>query len=193
MKRIIFVCIGLMVFISSGLYAEEQQGVSFGIRILGGGRYDNVRMCVGSPAGVPGGPIGEVYFDIRVPVNESGSVVINVPLFRPIMFAAAFRMLQLEPTVMYEHSFGEAGGTHPIIGGGLGIILHHGPDYNSSQDERGESFFSIGPLFNGFAGLKIAESNFTVGLKGFFSPLFTADRATGLVAGGGLELGYDFD
>src|SRR6056297_4081479 len=127
MKRTAFACIFLMVFISSGLWAQEQQGVSIGIRILAGGRYDNVRMCAASPAGVPGGPIGEVYFDIPVPVSERGAVVINVPLFRPIVFAAAFDILQLEPTVMYEHTFGDGTGTHPVVGGGLGIILHHGP------------------------------------------------------------------
>jgi len=193
MKRIVCVFICLTVFISSGLYAEDQQGVSFGIRILGGGRYDNVRMCVGSPAGVPGGPIGEIYFDIRFPVSESGTVVINVPLFRPIVFAAAFDMLQLEPAVTYEHSFGEEDGTQPVVGGGLGIVLHYGPDYNSSPEDPGEAFFSIGPLLNGFAGLKIAETDFTVGVKGFFSPLFTADRSTGVVAGGGLEMQYNFD
>ncbi|MDY7028211.1 MAG: hypothetical protein SVR04_07950 [Spirochaetota bacterium] len=88
-----------------------------------------------------GSPIGNVYFDIRVPVSESGTVVINVPLFRPIVFAAAFDMLQLEPTVTYEHSFGEEGGTQPVVGGGLGLILHYGPDYNSSQEDPGESFF----------------------------------------------------
>jgi len=120
-------------------------------------RYDNVRMCVGSSAGVPGGPIGEVYFDIRVPVSDSGAVVINVPLFRPIMFAAAFDMLQLEPTVMYEHNFGDGTGTQPVVGGGLGIILHHGPDYRSSQENRGESFFQLGPFSAALPGLKSAR------------------------------------
>src|SRR6056297_1468639 len=133
MKRIVFAFFCLSIFMSSGLWAQEQQGVSIGIRILAGGRYDNVRMCVGSPAGVPGGPIGEVYFDIRVPVSDAGTVVINVPLFRPIVFAAAFDMLQLEPVVMYEHSLGDEAGTHPVVGAGMGVILHYGPDYHSTQ------------------------------------------------------------
>jgi len=193
MKRIAFAFFCVSIFITSGLWAQEQQGVSIGIRILAGGRYDNVRMCAASPAGVPGGPIGEVYFDIRVPVSERGALVINVPLFRPIVFAAAFDILQLEPTVMYEHTFGDGTGTQPVVGGGLGIILHHGPDYHSSQEDRGESFFSVGPLLNGFAGLKFGETNVTAGVKGFFSPLFTADRSTGVVAGGGLELQYNFE
>ncbi|MDZ7794544.1 MAG: hypothetical protein U5P10_12885 [Spirochaetia bacterium] len=193
MKRIFFVFFCVTLFITSGLWAQEQRGVSFGIRILAGGRYDNVRMCVGSPAGVPGGPIGEVYFDIRVPVSDRGTVVVNLPLFRPIMFAAAFDILQLEPTVMYEHRFGEEGGTQPVVGGGLGTIFHYGPDYNSSQENRGDSFFSVGPLVSGFAGLKFAETNFTAGVKGFFSPLFTANQSTGVVAGGGVELNYNFE
>lgn len=192
MKRMTVAIIVLLAIVSSGVGADEKQGISLGIRILAGGRYDNVRMCVGSPAGVPGGPIGEVYFDIRVPVSDAGTVVINVPLFRPIVFAAAFDMLQLEPVVMYEHSLSDEAGTHPVVGAGMGVVLHYGPDYHSSQDDPGDSFFSIGPLLNGFAGLTIGETNFTAGLKGFFSPLISPDRPTGVVAGGGLEVNYRF-
>ena len=192
MKQIAIAFFGLIICISSGLLAQEQRGISLGIHILAGGRYDNVRMCVGSPAGVPGGPIGEVYFDIRVPVSEDGTVVINVPLFRPIVFFTAFDMLQLEPSVMYEHTFGDGAGTRPVVGGGLGIVLHHGPDYNSSAEDPGDSFFAIGPLINGFAGLTFGETNFTAGIKGFFSPLFTQNEPAGVVAGAGLEAHYTF-
>ncbi len=183
----------LMIFTASGLAAQEERGVSVGVHILGGGRYDNVRMCVGSPAGVPGGPIGEFYVDIRIPVSEQGTVVVNIPIFRPIVFAVAFKMLQLEPLVMYEHLLGEGPGTRPVVGGGLGIVFHYGPDYHSSPESRGEPFFSIGPLFNGFACLTLGRSNFTAGLKAFLSPLFTPGRPAGIVAGGGLEIHYKFE
>ncbi len=32
---------------------------------MGGGRYDDLRMCVGSPAGVKGGPIADIMFVTR--------------------------------------------------------------------------------------------------------------------------------
>ncbi len=190
MKKVILSI--LLLFSALLLNAQEQRGVSIGIHILGGGRYDNVRMCVGSPPGFPGGPIGEFYLDIRIPVGTDGTVVVNIPLFRPILFAAQFGMVQIEPLVMYEHMLGEGTGTRPVVGGGLGVVLHYGPDYTSSPENPGEAFFSIGPLFNVFAGLYIGESNLMAGIKGFASPLFTADRPAGFVAGGGVELHYSF-
>ena len=60
MKRIFFVFFFVALFITSGLWAQEQRGVSFGIRILCGGRYDNVRMCVGFPALRLGGHTAEI-------------------------------------------------------------------------------------------------------------------------------------
>ncbi len=193
MKRIVIVLAAFVLFSASALSAEESEGVSLGVRFLAGGRYDNVRMCVGSPAGVPGGPIGEVYVDIRLPVNESADVVFNLPLFRPIVFGAAFGMLQLEPVVMYEQTLRSSSGAVPVVGGGLGVVLHYGPDYNSSLDDPGEPFFSIGPLINGFAGLALKDSKFTIGVKGFFSPLVTAGEPIGNVAGGGLGNDYSLD
>ena len=166
--------------------------VTLGVHILGGGRYDDVRLCVGSPPGVPGGPIGELYLDIRMPVGARGTIAVNIPLFRPILFAAGFQMLQLEPLVMYEYLLGEGTGVRPLIGGGLGAVFHYGPDYFSSPENRGASFFSIGPLLNVFGGLRLGTTNITVGIKGFFAPLFTPDRPPGIVAGGGLKVHYEF-
>lgn len=190
--RKILIAIVLFVVAVTVTYAQEREGVSFGIHVLGGGRYDNVRMCVGSPAGVPGGPIGEVYFDAKVPVDGGGTVVFNIPVFRPIVFAAAFQMVQIEPLVTYEYRFGGESGSTPVLAGGGGVVFHYGPDYNSSAENRGESFFSIGPVVHGFAGLTIGESSFTTGARGFFSPLFMPGRPMGIVAGGGVELHYDF-
>ncbi|GAB1456847.1 hypothetical protein MASR2M48_21550 [Spirochaetota bacterium] len=178
MKRFSVLFLLAMIVLTNGVSAQDERGVSFGIHILAGGRYDNVRMCAASPAGVPGGPIGELYFDVLIPVSERGTVAFNIPLFRPIMFALAFDMLQLEPLVMYEYMLGEEGaGMRPLIGGGLGMILHYGPDYNTSANEPGEPFFSVGPLFNGFFGLTLGESNLSAGIKGFYSPLFTRAKA----------------
>lgn len=190
--RILSITAVALMAITASLPAQEARGITLGVHMLGGGRYDNVRMCVGSPPGVPGGPIGELYFDVKVPVSERGAVVFSIPLFRPIMFGAAFKMLQLEPLVTYEHILGGDTGTRPVVGVGTGIVFHYGPDYNSSLDASGESFFSIGPIVHGFAGLTIGNSSLTSGIRGFFSPLFTPDRPAGIVAGGGVEVHYGF-
>lgn len=190
MKRILLGLIMISIISITSLYAQEENKVSYGFSLLAGGRYDNVRMCVASPAGVPGGPIGEVYFDIRVPVSDSSAVLFNIPLFRPIVFAAAFNMLQLEPSIMYEHSFKRDKGAIPVLAGGVGVILHYGSDYHSSLESASEPFFSIGPLVNTFFGLALANTNLTIGVKGFFSPLITKDQPLGIVAGGGVEVRY---
>ncbi|HMB01443.1 MAG TPA: hypothetical protein VKS21_10705, partial [Spirochaetota bacterium] len=70
-----------------------------GINFLFGGRYDNLRMCVGSPAGVKGGPIADIGLDIKVSLDNQHDLVINLPIMRPILFGAAFKMLQYEPSV----------------------------------------------------------------------------------------------
>ncbi|MFW5769183.1 MAG: hypothetical protein ACOCYA_03910 [Spirochaetota bacterium] len=181
-----------LVFGTRPLAAQEGRGVSLGIHVLGGARYDNVRMCVGSPAGVPGGPIGEVYFDVRIPAGPDGHVVINIPLFRPIFFAAAFGMLQLEPLVMYEYSPSTTGAVQPVFAGGLGAVLHYGPDYTSGPESPGPSFFAAGPQIAGFAGIRFWEERMTAGAKIFYAPLFSAAHPPGTVAGGGLEVHYAF-
>lgn len=174
----------------TGAGAQEREGISLGFHILAGGRYDNQRMCVGSPAGVPGGPIGEIYLDLRFPLGEEGTVAFNIPLFRPVVFALAFDMIQIEPLVMYEHRFDSASGITPLLGAGLGAVFHYGPDYHSSPEERGDSFFSFGPQISVSGALYFNDSNITAGVKGFFSPLFAEDRPTGIVSGGGVELHY---
>ena len=186
------VALGLFMCAAGGLGARENRGVHVGIHALGGGRYDNLRMCVGSPAGVPGGPIGEVYFDVIVPAGPDGHIVVNIPLFRPIFFAVAFGMAQVEPLVMYEYSPRTAGAVQPVFGGGLGVIFHYGPDYTASPESPGPSFFSVGPQAAGFAGIRFWKERMTVGLKIFYAPLFSGVRPPGTVLGGGLEVHYAF-
>ena len=159
-----------------------------------GARYDNLRMCVGSPAGVKGGPIMDIYFDIRFPVSENGTLALNIPIVRPILFAAAFQMLQFEPQVTYEYYFGTKGKPRAVLGAGLGIVFHYGPDYNSSPDNRGESFFAIGPLFSASIGVQFEtnKGNWMPGIKLFYAPLFSTEYPVGTVAGGALELHYEF-
>ncbi len=193
MKKIIILCLLLLAAVP--IFSENNRTVSIGIHLLAGGRYDNVRMCVGSPKGIKGGPIMEIYVDIRFALSDEGTLTINIPVMRPILFGAAFKMLQFEPQVTYEHRF-QKNPDKPgfLVGGGLGIIFHYGPDFNSTPEERGDSFFSIGPLITGNIGMLLEGKSGTwiPGLKAFYSPLFSADYVTGHVFGGGFELRYEF-
>ena len=193
MKLGIVFCI-LFFGISGILTAQNETSVTIGFHILAGGRYDNVRMCVGSPAGVKGGPIMDVYLDIRLPLNDTDSLTLNIPVMRPILFGAAFNMLQFEPQVTYEHRIYRSDKPGFVIGAGLGIVFHYGPDYNSSPENRGPSFFSMGPLLTGSAGILLEGKRGTwiPGVKAFYSPIFSRDYATGHIAGGGVELHYEF-
>lgn len=193
MKKIfLFAC--FFIFSVVLIQAEESRSIGFGLHFTGGFRYDDVRMCVGSDAGVKGGPIMDLYVDIRIPSGDKGTFIVNIPVLRPILFAAAFDMLQFEPQVSYEYRTGEKDKTSLVFGGGLGIVFHYGPDYKSSSEDRGESFFAMGPLFSGFAGIQFPTDygNWMPGIKAFYSPLFSPDYKTGQVLGGAVELHYEF-
>ncbi len=123
----------LTCFLSSMVSAESGRDISFGMHFLAGGRYDDVRMCVGSDEGVKGGPIMDIYADLRIPIGEKDYLAVNIPVMRPILFGAAFQMLQFEPQVTYEHHFGDEDISHFVLGGGLGLVFHYGPDYKFIQ------------------------------------------------------------
>ncbi|MBB6481755.1 hypothetical protein [Spirochaeta isovalerica] len=186
---LIFLCLPL------AFAAGEERKTTIGLHILGGGRYDDVRMCVGSPQGVKGGPIMEVYLDIRIPAGERGTLAVNIPVMRPILFGVAFQMMQFEPQVTYEYLFPTGSEKIDIVlGGGLGAVFHYGPDYNSAPEDRGESFFSAGPLFTASAGIVFhgRSGNWTPGVKAFYAPLFSSGYDNGHVLGGGVELHYGY-
>jgi len=189
-----YLIFALLVLQTAVLSGQDNSAVTIGFHLLAGGRYDNVRMCVGSPAGVKGGPIMDIYVDIRFPLSEKDFLILNIPVMRPILFGAAFKMLQLEPQLTYEHRF--ANGEKPglVLGAGLGLVFHYGPDYNSTPKNPGPSFFAMGPLFSGSAGIVLQgkSGNWIPGLKTFYSPLFSKDYSTGHILGGGLELHYEF-
>jgi len=171
--------------------ADEKASPGFGFHVIAGGRYDDVRMCVGSPAGFKGGPIMDVYFDVVLPVSDSVSVVFNLPVMRPVLFGAAFKMLQFEPQMTVEYTSGDSG---LVFGGGLGGVFHYGPDYKSSLDDRSPDFFAAGPLVSASVGKPIAAKKgyWMPGIKVFYSPLFSADVDFGQVLGASLELHYRF-
>jgi len=167
--------------------------VFVGVALAGGGRYDDVRMCVGSPAGVKGGPAMDVSLLVEVSTGPLVSVAVNVPVVRPVLFAAAFRMLQFEPDVrvLFRPVRGEK--AHLVLGPTLGITLHWGPDYRSKETGpgRSRSFFALGPTLGAWIGIDIPRPgkkfNFQIGIHPYATALFgigDPDDHRGWVAGG---------
>ena len=137
----------------------------------------------------------DIYLDIRFPVGRHSWLALNLPIMRPILFGFAFDMLQFEPQVTWEYHFPTSGKTGWVLGAGLGIVFHYGPDYLSDPNSPGPSFFAAGPLFSISGGLAVSGGSggtWMPGLKLFYAPLFSAEYDTGTVAGGGVELHYFF-
>ena len=95
--------IGLWIVIASLLpmAASAQENLSentvyFGIKISAGGRYDDVRMCVATPAGTKIGPAMDVSFVTEWGLGDNLVLSLNLPVLRPILFATKFDMLQFD-------------------------------------------------------------------------------------------------
>lgn len=168
----------------------------FGFKIRAGGRYDDVRMCVASAAGVKGGIAADISLFAELGLKNNMSLDVDLPFFRPILFAAAFKMLQFEPSVTLKFRVESEGKVDFIGGPTVGISLHYGPDYTSEQsgDKRGPSFFAMGPIVGGYVGLDFKRPgktfNFQLGLSPFVTPLFgidDPDEHRGVVIGGLLD------
>jgi hypothetical protein len=186
----------LLIFSLQSLIAQqiENKKFSFGIMFMAGGRYDDVRMCVASPAGVKGGPIGDIMLAFKHQKNDKYAFVFNLPVFRPILFGAAFKMLQYEPEAIFE--------IHKVInektiffyGPGFGLSLNYGPDYKSNNKNPTVSFFSAGPIINYQLGfLFTSKIQNSMALKAFYIPLFSANNHdNGNVLGGALQYSIYF-
>jgi len=190
-------CIILLYLLTftSALISAEKGDVAFGMHIMFGGRYDTMRMCVASPAGAKGGIIADIMFDTRYYIKDNVTVVFNLPVMRPILFAAAFRMLQFEPQVAIEFSNTMNDKADFIVSPGLGLSLHYGPDYNSDKNNRGDSFFAAGPYISSLFGVGFrgsSEKQKIIGLRAFYIPLFSKDHGIGTVLGGALEGHFSF-
>ncbi len=180
---IISVCI-------AGAFAQNisNDKISYGMMFMGGGRYDDLRMCVGSAAGVKGGPIADLMFVTRYQKDPSSAVSINIPVMRPILFGKAFKMLQFEPEVNWETHRTLNSGKRIFMGPGVGLSFHYGPDYESDLDNRGDSFFAIGPMLNYSVGLSFnKDQTRNLALKMFYIPLFGKDYKDGTVLGGTIQ------
>ncbi len=188
--------VAVVLLVTSLSAADGAQGVSFGVNIMLGGRYDDLRMCVGSSAGAKGGPIADIMLDARVHIDEYTAVGLKLPVFRPLLFAIAFDMLQFEPEVFVERTFEISDDAAFVLGPGLGISLHYGPDYETSSDDPDpEPFFAAGPLVSCLVGVQFENDSGLLrilGVRPFYTPLFVRDRPTGTVIGASLEGHLDF-
>ncbi len=181
--------IGILLTCFQSVFGQDagQKKTTHGILFMAGGRYDNLRMCVGSPAGVKGGPIADFMWVTRKHFDKNRSLRFNLPFMRPILFGLAFQMLQFEPEATLEFEKQVSDNVGLTTGPGVGISLHYGPDYRSSLIDRGASFFAMGPIVSWQTGLALQKDGLTksvAGLKAFYVPLFAQDRPTGTVLGG---------
>jgi len=197
------VCIIIMLvtlFFSSTVLAQagamSDNALIFGFKVSAGGRYDDIRMCVATPAGVKGGIAMDISFFTEIGLSDKMSLTVDIPVMRPILFAAAFKMLQFEPSVTLNFRKVSDGKVDFVAGPSLGVILHYGPDYNSEQsgEGRGSSFFAMGPRIGGYLGLDFKRPgeafNFQLGISPYIAPLFgikDPDNHKGVVAGGYID------
>ena len=176
MKKIVL----LLITLAIAIFSE----VRLGINAMAGVRYDDLRMCVASLAGYKGGPIADGMLMVSSVEKSRRVVGIKIPIARPILFGAAFKVLQFEPEAFIKLDVGEKGGWQ--IMPGLGASFHYGPDYNSDLDNRGPDFFAAGPQAS-FSGIymfdSIAKKERGIGLRGFGTLLWGEDNRFGTVAG----------
>lgn len=183
----------LLLSAAAGAYAQTADEFIFGVKVRLGGRYDNVRMCVATDAGTPGGAAADISVFGEFGVGDDTTVHVDLPVFRPIMFAAAFDMLQFEPTVTLKFRPAQGDDVAFVAGPTLGVSLHYGPDYESAQEDpgRGPSFFAMGPIVGGYFGVDFLRPNqtfnFELGITPYVTPMWgisDPDDHRGVVVGG---------
>jgi len=192
-KRILLLSIIMSIFAGS-LLADNQNNTILGIKIMAGGRYDDIRMCVGSDAGVKGGPIADVMLLFKKSIKPNVDLAFELPVMRPILFGAAFKMLQFEPQVSMEFNKQISNKSSLVLAPGAGISFHYGPDYKSDLDNRGEDFFAAGPIVSGLIGYSFNNKKRIAGIRFFYTPLFSSESSLspGQVLGVVLETHFHF-
>ncbi len=187
---------------ATALAGPDDQPLVVGLMLSVGGRYDDVRMCVATPAGVKGGPAMDISFFTEIGIGPDTSVVVNVPVMRPVLFAAAFGMLQFEPDVTLSFRRYDGKDVELWMGPTVGVTLHYGPDYTSgrSGEGRGPSFFAMGPKFGGTFGLRFdrpgEKFDFALALAPYVTTLYSIGDEQdhrGVVIGGNLVGMFRFE
>jgi len=191
MKRLLLISVILLIT-SIPIYAQEADGTgpSFGLLFMGGGRYDDLRMCVATDAGVKGGPMADVQLVTRFHLSSNSNLAFNLPVMRPILFISAFDMVQFEPVLDYEMISSFGGGGRLISGPGLGVSVHHGPDYESDLDDPDNSFWAFGPILSWKLGYVLSsegDSLSYIGGRITYTPLFADDHSNGKVIAVAIE------
>ncbi len=132
--------------------AYDTPDAAYGVAIRMGGRFDNMRMCVATPEGFKAGPMADISLYTELGLSDRAALNFTLPIFRPVMFAAAFRMLQFEPDFALLFRAGGSDSASWVVGPTAGVSLHFGPDNLSSAANRGIEFFAWGPVGGLYAG-----------------------------------------
>lgn len=175
MNKSVVLCI-MFILIGTPLIADDSPWHSFGIKYLAGIRYDDVRMCVASDPGVKGGPIGDIQLSLSYTIGSDYDLVFSLPVGRPILFAAAFDMLQFEPDMVLTRHLKPRSESGLILGLGLGLSLHRGPSFEADMDNRGLIFSASGPFITGLVGWEQhveGKGKRMFGLKAFYVPFIS--------------------
>jgi hypothetical protein len=173
----------------------------YGIKTRIGGRYDNVRMCVATDAGVNGGPAMDISGFVSWGLKNGKSIEFDLPIGRPILFGAAFDMLQFEPSVTLKFRFLKTNSFELTGGPVVGITFHYGPDKDSesSGDGRTDSFFALGVFGGGYTGITFLRPkgsfDLQIGITLYATKLQSINDDNdhkGFVLGGSLDIGFRF-
>ena len=180
-----------LLFFLSPSHAKSGLGILF----LAGIRYDDLRMCVATPAGVKGGPIADIMASVHIPLDDHSSVGCNIPVMRPVLFGTAFHMLQFEPEFTLTYTSSGRFGHRFFIESGIGPSFHWGPDYTTERDAKvRDNFFAAGPIISSLFGLRLPDPNERkgfLGLRLFYTALFSKERPRGTVIGTAIEGGFN--
>ena len=177
-----------LAILLSLLIAEKKIYLGFSVAL--GGRYDEVRMCAASPAGAKGGIAMEfagLVFEYKI--SDTFGIGGYLPIFRPTLFAASFKMLQFMPEINFNFYKKIDEKIEFATHLGIGASFHYGPDYKSDTDHRGKEFFAVGPRVSLLLGPKFRindQTSLTTGVKPYVEYLIS-DHLKGWVAGGEVD------
>ncbi|HAK46146.1 MAG TPA: hypothetical protein DCO79_09560 [Spirochaeta sp.] len=191
-----FAVIILLIFCCAfPVWAAEESSFSLGVSVAAGGRYDNVRMCIASGAGVPGGIAMEpAALVLEYRLNENFGIGAYLPIGRPVLFAVVPQMLQFLPELVFNIHVPIDETKSLVFHPAIGLSFHYGPDYEADSENRGTEFFALGPRISVLSGITLHSNEnheFVLGLKPYFEYLFSEYR-NGFVVGGEFDFQYRY-
>lgn len=197
MNRFVFTILSIIMFTSFGF--AQNDSLNWGIKFRMGGRYDNLRMCVASPAGAKGGMAADISLFKEITLKNNTVLHFDLPVMRPILFASAFKMLQFEPTLSLKFKKDINKNIKLLLGPTLGFSLHYGPDYKEEETltDGANSFFAMGPILGGYFGIinQTKSPRLEYGISPFITPLFSisdSQNRNGIIIGGLFDIALKF-